>query len=50
MTDIAASVARTAAERSDLLEVALFSLGGLLLSLVLIYGGADVAFALLAAS
>ncbi len=50
MTDLAAFATRTTADLSDLLEVALFSLTGLLLSLVLTYGGLEVASALLATS
>jgi hypothetical protein len=51
MTDLAASLSRTTnAARSDLLEVALLSLGGLLLSFVLLHYGFDLASALQAAS
>lgn len=50
MTDLAASVPQTTTELSDLIEIALVSLVGLLLSFAFIYGGANVGSALLAAS
>lgn len=50
MTDLAASLSPTMTVRSALLEVALLSLGGLLLSLVFVHYGFDLATALQAAS
>lgn len=50
MTDLAASLSRTTTARSDLLDIALLSLGGLLLSFVLMHYGVDVASALQAAT
>jgi len=46
MTDIAASVPQTTTELSDLIQIAMFSLGGLLVFFAFMHGGADVVSAL----
>ena len=47
MTNMAASVPQTTTALSDVIQIALFSLGGLLLSFAFMHGGADVVSALL---